>query len=114
MKKILKSFLFIVSCILFVVGFSIWIFTGICGFIIELRIVNEAAGFWGIVIAFTILPLTLAATPFYAGIAHGNWFPLVLIGGGALSAAFIYGCGMIIREYLEYQEINDPDTPLVF
>ena len=57
------------------VGFYI---VGLLGFIISLSIVQEAAGFWGFVAAFVLAPVTFAAAPWYALVAWGNPFPLVL------------------------------------
>lgn len=98
-----KLLIFLSGFLLFIGG-SIWVIVGLWGFWIELGIVNEIAGFWGIVIAFTILPATLFATPFYALIANGNWFPLALIYGGGLVGAILYGFGVTIREHLEKEK----------
>jgi hypothetical protein len=85
-------------------GYLVLIIAGIWGFWIELVIVHEAAGFWGMVIAFSILPLTYIAVPFYALIANGNWFPLALVYGGGLIGAAIFGTGQLIVESVQVED----------
>jgi len=69
---------------------------GLWGLIIELSIVNQAAGFWGVVIGFFILPITFVAAPWYALVAWGNWFPLLIVYGGGIAAAVLFGIGSLI------------------
>ncbi len=75
------------------IGFAIF---GLWGFIIELAIVNQAAGFWGVVIGIMLLLVTLVAAPWYALVALGNWFPLVIVYGGVIVAAALFGIGSVI------------------
>lgn len=72
------------------VGFGIW------GLIIVLSIINQAAGFWGVVIGFFIFPVTLVAAPWYALVAWGTWFPLIVVYGGGIGASIFYGLGSVI------------------
>jgi len=57
---------------------------GVISLIVNLVIVNEALGwgFFGIVLALVVFPVTLLAAPWYALIAWGNPFPLILTYGG--------------------------------
>ena len=64
------------------VGWAVWIVSGIWGFLLSLAVVNQAAGFWGVVIGFLFFPITFAAAPWYAVVAWGNWFPLIISYGG--------------------------------
>lgn len=89
MRKIIGGFFNILGVIAFVV-FGLW------GFIIELSIINYIAGFWGVVIGFMILPATLIATPWYALIAWGNWFPLLIVYGGWIIGMALFGIGSAI------------------
>ena len=76
-------------------GIMFFIF-GLSGFIVELVIVNHVAGFWGVVIGFVILPVTLVAAPWYALVAWGNWVPLAIVYGGGIVAAVFFGIGSLI------------------
>ncbi|MGH2372143.1 MAG: hypothetical protein ACRDIC_01505 [bacterium] len=65
-------------------------------FILQLTIVNTVLGFWGVVFACAIAPVTFAAAPWYAGIAWGNWFPLVIGYGGPMAGMLMYHLGSMI------------------
>jgi hypothetical protein len=69
-----------------------WI-AGLLGFIISLGIVHQVVGFWGVVIAFLLAPITFAVAPWYALIAWGNPFPLILNYGGLLFCALLQYIG---------------------
>jgi hypothetical protein len=79
-----------------VLGVIAFVIFGLWGSILELAIVNHVAGFWGVVIAFTLLPVTFVVAPWYALVAWGNWFPLVIVYGGVMVAAILYGIGSAI------------------
>lgn len=64
---------------------------GLWGFLMSLGIISEAAGHWGVVVAVALAPITIAAAPVYAGLAWGEWIPMVLnYGGGVASALLLY------------------------
>lgn len=69
---------------------------GLWGFVVCLAIVNEAAGFWGVVIGFILLPATFVIAPWYALIAHGYWVPLAICYGGGITSAVFMGIGLAI------------------
>ena len=87
MRNILSGIFKTLGCIVFAI-FGLW------GFIIELVIINEVAGFWGLVIGFMLLPVTFVVAPWYALVAWGNWFPLLIVYGGGISAAVLFGIGL--------------------
>jgi hypothetical protein len=74
----------------------IYIVAGLWGFFVSLGIVIDAVGFIGGVIAFALFPVTLAFAPWYAALAHGNWFPLILVYGGGIIASVLYAVGAAI------------------
>ena len=75
------------------IGYIVWFGTGIWGFFLCLAIISKVAGFWGIVAALFLGPITFVAAPLYAGFAWDNWFPLVLNYGGGIAAMIIIGIG---------------------
>jgi len=85
-----------VGGILKTIAVIMWIVVGLAGFLLELIIVEEAAGFWGVVLGITFLPAVLLAAPWYALVAWGNWLPLLVVYGGGISAAILYGVGSAI------------------
>lgn len=89
MRNTLGSIFKVLAGIVFAI-FGLW------GLIIELAIVNQAAGFWGVVIGFLVLPITFAVAPWYALVAWGNWFPLVIVYGGGIAAAALFFIGSAI------------------
>ena len=74
-------------------GFLVWAVAGIWGFFLCIGIIAHAAGFWGIVAAIFLGPITYIAAPLYAGFAHGDWFPLILNYGGGLLAMVLVAVG---------------------
>ena len=76
-----------------VAGWIVFAVTGIWGFLLCLGIISKAAGFWRLVAALFLGPVTFVAAPLYAGFAWGNWFPLVLNYGGGATAAVLIGIG---------------------
>jgi len=75
------------------IGYGVF---GIWGLIIILSIINQIAGFWGVVIGFFIFPVTLVAAPWYALVAFGTWFPLFVVYGGGIGASIFFGLGSVI------------------
>ena len=80
-----------------VVGWIVFAVAGLWGFFLCLAIISKAAGFWGIVAALFLGPVTFVAAPFYAGFAWGDWFPLVLTYGGGIVATVLIGIGSAMR-----------------
>jgi len=79
------------------IGVICFIIFGILDLVITLGIVNKVVGFWGCVVGFTILPATFAVAPWYALIAWGNWFPLLVVYGGGILTAIFWGGGQLIK-----------------
>ena len=79
--------------LLTVVGWIVLIVSGLWGFSLCLAIIVKVAGFWGLVAALFLSPVTFAAAPLYAGFAWGDWFPLVLNYGGGIAALILIGIG---------------------
>lgn len=79
-----------------VVAYIFFVLFGIWAFILELAIVNAVAGFIGVVIAFALAPVTFAAAPWYAGVAWGNWTPLIIGYGGTIVGGIFYWLGSTI------------------
>jgi hypothetical protein len=79
--------------VLKIIGGLIFAVTGIWSFFLCIGIISKAAGFWGIVAALVLGPVTFVAAPLYAGFSQGDWFPLMLGYGGGISAALFIGIG---------------------
>jgi len=85
-RKIVGIWLKVIGIILYV-GWGLW------SLFAEVVIVNEVAGFWGIVIGMTVAPITFFVAPIYAVVEWGEWFPVVSIFGGGIFITIIYGLG---------------------
>ena len=79
-----------------IIAFIMWALVGLAGFIIELWIVHDAAGFWGIVLGITLLPAVFLAAPWYALFAWGDWLPLVVVYGGGIGATVLFVVGSAV------------------
>ncbi|MCL4183419.1 MAG: hypothetical protein KJ011_08220 [Burkholderiaceae bacterium] len=74
-----------------VAAVGVLVIGGLWGFLLSLGLISEAAGMWGVIVALLLAPITIAATPFYAGFAWGEWVPMALnYGGGLASALLLY------------------------
>lgn len=66
---------------------------GIWALFLSLSIVHEVAGFWGFVIAFVLLPVTVGVAPWYALFHWGTWYPLTVTYGGFIAASILMSIG---------------------
>ena len=89
MRNILGSFFKALS-VIGIVAFGLW------GTTIETMIVYKVAGLWGVVIGFILLPVTFLAISWYALIAWGNWYPLLVCYGGGIISITLYSIGSAI------------------
>lgn len=74
-------------------GILIFVLGGLWGTFICLKIVIDALGFIGGLIAFFALPITLVFAPFYVGLKYDNWFPLILIYGTGMIGTILFAIG---------------------
>ena len=74
-------------------GYIVFIGAGLWGFFLCIGIIAKAAGFWGIVAALFLAPITFLAAPLYAGFVLEDWFPLILNYGGGVLAMALIGTG---------------------
>jgi len=66
-------------------AYIVWLVFGIWSLVLDLQILHSLfKGFWIFILAFTVLPVTFAAVPWYALIALKNWLPLIVGYGGAI------------------------------
>lgn len=74
----------------------VWFLAGMWGLVLCFEIVQKGLDtFWAILSIF--FPPTYVLAPVYAGIKHGNWFPLLVIYGGGLGGLLLTGLGGIIE-----------------
>lgn len=89
-RKMMGTWLMVMGIILYI-GWGLW------SLYAEAVIVNEVAGFWGIVIGMTVAPITFFAAPIYAVVEWGEWLAVVSIFGGGILISIIYGIGCLLR-----------------
>jgi hypothetical protein len=75
------------------VGAVLFVVTGIWGLVLSLDIITDVIGFWGMIAAIILAPITFFVVPIYAGLALGIWFPVVLNYGGCLLAILLMAVG---------------------
>jgi hypothetical protein len=75
------------------VGALLFVVTGIWGLVLSLDIITDVIGFWGMIAAIILAPITFFVVPIYAGIELGIWFPVVLNYGGCLLAILLMAVG---------------------
>ena len=74
----------------------LWIVCGVWGLFICFGIVKNAAGTVVAVISLFLAPALLGLAPWYAGLALGDWFPLLLTYGGGIVAYGLFAIGTAI------------------
>ena len=74
-------------------GALLFVVTGIWGLVLSLDIITDVIGFWGMIVAIILAPITFFAVPLYAGLAMGIWFPVLLNYGGCLLAVLLMAAG---------------------
>jgi hypothetical protein len=80
-------------------AFAAYLVAVVCGpwgLFLDLAIVHRAAGFLGVVVGSVLFPVTFAVAPWYAGVAWGYWFPLLISYGGAIVTTLLVGLGSVI------------------
>jgi len=55
-------------------------------------------GFWGVIIGVLVLPITVVFSPWVTLIDEADWFPLLVIWGGGISAFFIKSLSHKLRD----------------
>lgn len=75
------------------IGILVWVVGGLWGFVLCLAIVEEVLGFFGVVLGFVFFPVLFIAAPWYALVAWGNAFPLVVCYGGGIGGPLLFGLG---------------------
>jgi hypothetical protein len=86
------------SQLFMIVGWGSIVVGGLASFILDLRIIEQAAGFWGLVTAFFLGPVTFLAAPWYAGFHWGYWFPLILGYGSGIGGSALVGIGSALSK----------------
>lgn len=66
---------------------------GLWGLLLDLELIAEAVGLWGVVAGLVAAPLTVAATPLYALFALGDWLPMVSSYGSSIASALMFYAG---------------------
>ena len=75
------------------VGALLFVVTCIWGLVLSLDIITDVIGFWGMIAAIILAPITFFAVPIYAVIELGVWFPVLLNYGGCLLAILMMAVG---------------------
>ncbi len=69
------------------------VITAFWAFVLELIVISKAAGLLGVVLAFTLFPITFTIAPFWAGFAWGDWQPLLV----SVLSMFLFMAGVGCR-----------------
>ncbi len=88
----------VIGKFIYAIGTTCLAVTVLWAVIICLAIVNQAAGFWGVVIGFVLLPVVFVSAPWYALVAHHTWDPLIIAYGGTLVFGTVRYLGNALAE----------------
>lgn len=84
--------------IFFGISMIIYFISGIWGGILIIILTNKIAGFWGIVLGLTILPITFMVAPWYALFKWGYYLPLAVNYGGLILATLFFWIGSLLSK----------------
>lgn len=78
-----------------ILGAVTYFLVGLVSLVVNLWVIMEATngGFIVVVIGIFFFPATLAAAPWYAVLAWGNFFPLAVTYGGFILTTVLVGLG---------------------
>lgn len=79
-------------------GVLIYIVAGIWGLFICFGIVQSALGTVVAFLSLVVAPFLLGLAPWYAGIAKGDWFPVLLVYGGGILGSILFAIGNAIDD----------------
>jgi hypothetical protein len=79
-------------------GWIAFVVVTLWGLFLCIGIIANAAGFWGIVTALLLAPITFLVAPLYSGFVLDDWFPLILNYGGGLVSMVLIGIGDTMSE----------------
>lgn len=77
-------------------GFLIWLVAGLWGLWICASIVYSIGGSILVIFSLLLAPFLLGLAPWYAGLALGDWYPLMLVYGGGFAGMILFGIGSAI------------------
>ena len=81
-----------------IVGYAVWVLSGIVGLIITFSIVNQVLGLIFAIIGLFAFPFMLGLAPWYAGFALADWQPLLVIYGGGILGTTTFYLGAVITD----------------
>ena len=79
-------------------GWIAFVVVALWGLFLCIAFIAKAAGFWGIVAALLLAPITFLAAPLYSGFVLDDWFPVILNYGGGLVSMALVSIGDTISE----------------
>jgi hypothetical protein len=79
-------------------GGACWVVLGFWSLVVNVKIIEAVAGFWGFLLAFVFFPIALTATPLYAFFVYGDSGPAVLSYGGTIIGFALVGLGSVLAE----------------
>ena len=79
-------------------GWIAFVVVTLWGLFLCIGIIANAAGFWGIVTALLLAPITFLLAPLYSGLVLDDWFLLILNYGGGLVSMVLVGIGDTMSE----------------
>ena len=77
-------------------GLIVGFLGGVWGFFICIGIVKAKLGFMGVILGMMFFPFIISLAPWYAGFAHGNWMPLIVVYGSGIAAVTLFAIGSIL------------------
>ena len=77
-------------------GILIYVMGGLWGLVLTMQIVYSALGGVATFLSLFVFPAVLYLAPWYAGLAHGDWFPLLVTYGSGVAAWILFVVGAAI------------------
>ena len=65
----------------------------VASFVLDLYAIYLTFGGFGVFLGIVLAPIVFVIAPWYAGFAHGFWWPLIVEYGGLIVFGLVFGLG---------------------
>ncbi|WP_448576206.1 hypothetical protein [Thermomicrobium sp.] len=65
----------------------------VASFVLDLYAIYLTFGGFGVLLGIVLAPIVFVIAPWYAGVAHGFWWPLIVEYGGLIVFGLVFGLG---------------------
>lgn len=92
-------------------AFLIFFVSEIWGLVVCFDLIQQSLGTAGAAVSLLLFPAVLSLTPLYSGFSLGDWFPVLVVYGGAVGASIVFAIGAVIDRDRVIQADTSVNSP---